>query len=147
MSRSKLYPRDIDLEGGEKHSKVLKLTEDSSSPFYKKTMKQVFMYALGIGFKNKKRVPLKKRVGVIPLSAFNDADLSIIKSIAIADKKNIDIMFGENIQEMFKIAEEYANGGIELLDYQVFGPEPGDPDKKMEQALRDIPSVTDQGDQ
>lgn len=105
------------------------------------------MYALGIGFKNKKRVPLKKRVGVIPLSAFNDADLSIIKSIAIADKKNIDIMFGENIQEMFKIAEEYANGGIELLDYQVFGPEPGDPDKKMEQALRDIPSVTDQGDQ
>jgi len=138
MPKSKLSPRDLDLEAGEKHQKVVKLTESSISPFYKKTMKQVFMYALGIGFRNQKRTPLKKRTGVIPLATFSSADLSIIKAVAIADKKSLDVLFGDNLQEMFKIAEEYANGGIDLLDYQVFGPEPGDPDKKMEQTLRDI---------
>jgi len=138
MARSRSLPREIDLEAGERHSKVLKLIDDGSSPFYKKTMKQVFMYALGIGFRNHKRVQLKKRTAVIPYSAFSDADRSIIKAVAIAEKNSIDVLFGENVQEMFEIAEEYANGGIDLLDYQVFGPEPGDPDKKMEQNLRDI---------
>lgn len=138
MTRSRLLPRDINLEVGERHSKVLKLIGDSSSPFYQKTMKEVFMYALGIGFRNRKRVPLKKGTGSIPRTTFSDQDLSIIKAIAIAEKKSVDVLFGENTRERFKIAEEYANGGIDLLLYQVFGSDPGDPDKKMEQHLRDI---------
>jgi dnd system-associated protein 4 len=138
MARSKSLPREIDIEAGDRHSKFLKLINDSSSPFYKKTMKSVFMYAMGIGFRNHKRVALKKRTASIPYSAFSDEDLSIIKAIAISEKKSVDVLFGEHIQEMFEIAEEYANSGIDLLGYQVFGPEPGDPDKKMEQYLRDI---------
>ena len=140
MLPSRSLPRDISLEAGEKHKKVLKLVQNKLSPFYKKTMKQVFMYAMGIGFRNEKRMPLKKRTGVIPLRTLSDADLALIKAIAITEKKNVDVLFGENIKKMFQIAEEYANGGINLLYYQVFGDEPGDPDRKMEQHLRDIRS-------
>jgi dnd system-associated protein 4 len=138
MSNLKLYPRDIDLDSGEKRDIVTKLTSDASSPFYEKTMKQVFMYALGIGLKNKRRVPLKKRIGIIPVRALSNEDLAIIKAVAISEKKTIDVLFGENIREMFTIAEEYANGGLDQLAYQVFGPEPGDVNMKMEQPLRDI---------
>jgi len=143
MVQSKSLPRDLALEAGEKHSKVEDLVENKLSPFYRKTMKEVFMYAMGIGFKNGKRVRLKKRKAVIPLSTFVDADRSLIKAIAIAEKKSVDVLFGENVKEIFEIAEEYANGGIDMLSYQVFGEEPGDPDKKMEQALRDTLADTD----
>lgn len=138
MATNDSVPRDIALETGEKHKKVSKLVQDKLSPFYKTTMKQVFMYALGIGLRNRKRTPLKKRTGAIPYTTFNDADLSIIKAIAIAEKGNVDILFGENKRKIFQIAEEYANGGIDLLYYQVFGDEPGDPDRKMEQYLIEI---------
>jgi dnd system-associated protein 4 len=138
MAQSKWFPRDLALEVGDRHSKVTKLVEDKLSPFYKKTMKEVFMYAMGIGFKKGKRLPLKKKTGAIPLRTFSPAEISLIKSAAIAEKKSVDVLFGENIKEAFEIAEEYANGGIDLLFYGVFGDEPGDPDKKMEQYLRDI---------
>jgi dnd system-associated protein 4 len=142
MAQSKLLPRDLDLEVGERHEKVLELVENKQSPFYKKTMKDVFLYAMGIGFRNGKRVPLKKRTGVIPLRTFGGEEISLIKAIAISEKKSVDVLFGENIKEAFEIAEEYANGGIDMLYYQVFGDEPGDPDRKMEQNLRDILSET-----
>ncbi|MCW3996663.1 MAG: hypothetical protein NWE98_11025 [Candidatus Bathyarchaeota archaeon] len=138
MSQLKLYRRDIDLEAGDKHNKVVQLVEEAASPFYGKTMKQVFMYALGIGFKNRKRVPLKKRTGIIPTRALSQTDEAILKAIAICETQTVDILFGENIPTIFKIAEEYANGGIDLLYYQVFNPEPGDIDRRMEQPLRDI---------
>jgi len=138
MLLSKSFPRDISLEAGEKHKKVLKLVQNKLSPFYKKTMKEVFMYAMGIGFRNEKSMTLKKRTGVIPSRTLSDADLALIKAVAITEKKNVNVLFGEYIKKMFQIAEEYANGGIDLLYYQVFGDEPGDPDRKMEQYLRDI---------
>ncbi|MDR2720390.1 MAG: hypothetical protein LBC03_06280 [Nitrososphaerota archaeon] len=138
MSQFKLYPRDIDVEVGDKHEKFEQLIKEVVSPFYGKTMKQVFMFALGIGFKNNKKDPLKKRVGSIPVRALSTEDLSILKAIAIAHTKTVDTLFGENISTMFSIAEEYANGGIDLLYYQVFNPEPGDIDKKIEQPLREI---------
>lgn len=138
MTQSRSLPTHLALEAPEKHSKVQKLIEEKLSPFYKKTMKQVFMYAMGIGFSNGKRTPLKKKNRAIPLTACSNTDKSLIKAIAITEKNSTDVMLQENVREAFEIAEEYANGGIDLLYFQVFGTEPGDPDKKMEQILRDI---------
>ncbi|RLA92681.1 MAG: hypothetical protein DRG69_08440, partial [Deltaproteobacteria bacterium] len=81
---------------------------------------------------------LKKKAGTIPLRTFNENDKALIKSIAIAETGSMDVLFGENIKEAFDIAEEYANGGIDTLYSLVFGDEPGDPDRKMEQELRII---------
>jgi hypothetical protein len=101
-------------------------------------MKDVFMYALGIGFAEGKRIGLKKKIGVIPRTTFSEADLALIKAIAISERGTMDILFEENIKEAFEIAEEYANGGITTLYALVFGEDPGDPDRKMEQELRNM---------
>ena len=101
------------------------------------------MFALGLGFKNHKMVPLKKRTGIIPVRSLTTNDLAILKAIAIAETKTVDTLFGENIPNIFRIAEEYANGGIDLLYYQVFNPEPGDIDKRIEQPLREILNNSD----
>jgi len=138
MTLERQLPRDISVEHGKKHQKFKELIESKLSPFYKKTMKDVFMYALGIGFANNKRAKLKKKAGTIPLRTFNENDKALIKSIAIAETGSMDVLFGENIKEAFDIAEEYANGGIDTLYSLVFGDEPGDPDRKMEQELRII---------
>lgn len=138
MASEKRLPRDISLESGEKHEQFKQLTESKLSPFYKRTMKDVFMYALGIGFSEKKRIGLKKSIGVIPRTTFSDADLALIKAIAISEKGTMDVLFEENIKEAFEIAEEYANGGITTLYALVFGQDPGDPDRKMEQELRNM---------
>ena len=135
---NKFAPRDIDIDSGEKHKKFLQLTEENISPFYKKTMKQVFMFALGMGFKNKKRMPLKKREGIIPVRSLNATDIAILQAVAISEKRTVDVLFGENIPEIVKIAEEYANAGIDMLYCQIFNPEPGDIDRRLEQPLREI---------
>lgn len=138
MASEKRLPRDISLESGKEHEQFKELTESKLSPFHNRTMKDVFMYALGIGFAEGKRIGLKKKIGVIPRTTFSEADLALIKAIAISERGTMDILFEENIKEAFEIAEEYANGGITTLYALVFGEDPGDPDRKMEQELRNM---------
>ena len=138
MDRKRLDRYDFALESGEKHSRVKRLKEEKLSPFRDMTMKDVFIYAMAIGYERGKKVPLKRRTGVIPGNALRDEDYALVKAIGISQRKDVDILFEKKEKELFKIAEEYANGGIDMLFYQVFGEDPGDPDRKMEQALRDL---------
>jgi hypothetical protein len=141
MASEKYFPRDLSLDA-KNHEKFKELVESdlarALSPFYKKTMKDVFMYALGIGFFDHKRLKLQKKIGTIPLRTLGPSDIALIKAIAVVEKGSLDVLHGENIKEVFEIAEEYANGGITTLYDMVFGDEPGDVDKRMEQHLREI---------
>jgi hypothetical protein len=141
MASEKYFPRDLSLDA-KNHEKFKELVESdlarALSPFYKKTMKDVFMYALGIGFFDRKRLRLQKKVGTIPVRTLSPRDKALILAIAVVEKGSLDILHGENIKEAFDIAEEYANGGITTLYNMVFGDEPGDIDKRMEQHLREI---------
>ncbi|MGC8935548.1 MAG: Swt1 family HEPN domain-containing protein, partial [Thermoproteota archaeon] len=141
MASEKYFPRDLSLDA-KNHEKFKELVESdlarALSPFYKKTMKDVFMYALGIGFFNHKRLKLQKKIGTIPLRTLSPSDIALIKAIAVVEKESLDVLHGENIKEVFEIAEEYANGGITTLHNMIFGDEPGDVDKRMEQHLREI---------
>jgi len=131
-------PREFAVERGNRHKYFQDLVNLKTSPFYKQTMKDVFMYAMVIGFTKKKRLELKSRQPVIPTRVFSDDDLSIIKSIGIAHTKKMDVLYDGNEKELVKIAEEFANGGIDILYYQVFGDITMDPDRNLEQELRDF---------
>ena len=137
----KYLPRDVSVDS-RNHEKFKKLTESdlarALSPFYKKTMKDVFMYALGIGFFNHRRMKLRKKVGTIPLRTFSSNDLALLMAVAVVEKGSLDVLYRENIREVIEIAEEYANGGITILYNMVFGDEPGDVDRRMEYYLREI---------
>lgn len=142
MASEKYFPRDIALDS-QNHEKFKELVESdlarALSPFYKRTMKDVFMYALGIGFFYRKRQKLVKKVGTIPTRTLSPHEIALLKAIAVAEKGSLDVLYGENIKEVFEIAEEYANGGITTLYNMIFEEEkPGDIDKRMEQHLREV---------
>jgi len=138
MVDRKELPREFSFESGEKTDKVRKMVNsDKLSPFYKKTMKDVFMFSLSYGFSKEIRTPLKKKTGgaVVPTRVFNDLDISLMKCIAVASINNVDILLPEKKGEFVDTIEEYVNGGFNLLYFIIYG-EVGDPVDLLEQEIR-----------
>jgi dnd system-associated protein 4 len=139
VHRDKL-PREFTIESGDKTTNIRKMIADELSLFNGKIMKDVFLYSVAVGFKLGKREKLQKKTGgaVVPISAFSVEELSLLKTIAINEKQNIDILLEKNVKEFADIIEEYANGGFNIVFHQVYTEEPGDVDKRLEQDLRDL---------
>jgi dnd system-associated protein 4 len=129
--------RDILIERGDKYKLFRRLLEERLSPFYSWPGRELFMYAVGLGFANKARKQLKSRRAIFQRSTLSSKDEAMIKAIAIAETKAVDVMRPKNLHSAYEIAEEYANGGLTHLEMLVFGSEPGSPEKRMEQDLRD----------
>lgn len=128
-------PRELDVDANN-HGKFDDLAK---SQFFNKNdapMKEVFIYSMALGYKNKNRVPLVKRKGSIPSRLFETDDLWLIKSIAVAEKKKIETLL--DVKTIVETAEEYANGGIGLLYNLILGPSPGEPYKKLDANARDV---------
>lgn len=113
----------------ENRSKYRTLTEDDLSPFYGTTFKDIFLYAAAYGFRNGMRQTLVKGQANIPISALSKEDIWLLKSIAIADSKSLDILNTE--KEMYEIAEEYANGALKAIYLEIFGGKPEEPYRRM----------------
>ncbi len=128
-------PRDLDVDE-ERHELYRELTEAESSPFYERTMKDVFVFAAAYGFYYKAREKLKRKKGTIPMSAFSDPEKWLLMSIAIADQNSLDVLF--QVKTIYEIAQEYANGGITILRNAVMSQQPGDAYKRMEIEIRSI---------
>lgn len=132
-------PREFSFESGDKTDKVRKMVNsDKLSPFYKKTMKDVFMFSLAFGFSKEIRIALDKKTGgaVVPTRVFNDLDISLMKSIAVASTNNADILLPEKKGDFVNIIEEYVNGGFNLLHFKIYG-EVGEPVDLLEKEIRD----------
>ena len=113
--------------------KYRKLTKDELSPFYGAYFKDVFLYAACYGVRNGlPREEVEKPEPNIPLSAFSDEEIWILKAIAIAKSEEALQILGKE-KEIYKILEEYANGAIGSVYLEVFGGKPGEPYKRMAQ--------------
>jgi len=78
------------------------------------TMKDLFMTAAVIGMKEGKHKKVSGPEAIFSASVFDDKnDIPILASIAFAHNNDFSTLFNEN--EIIKIAEEYANGGILIL--------------------------------
>ena len=96
-------------------------TQQKVFPFKKATM----CYAAILGFKKNKRVPLSdSHVDTIEWHTFENGDYTeYIYLIALAHSKNVDVLRYdvENSdsagfkEDMVTIFEEYANGGLEIM--------------------------------
>lgn len=85
----------------------------SKNKFY---MSDVFMFALALGIKNKKRMKLVNAENTIPISRIEgrfEIDGIIIKTIAMIEENNPELYF--DTEKCYEIAEEYANMGFELI--------------------------------
>ena len=82
----------------------------------KKHSKDIFLLALAFGYERDLRVPINKKDDFINKINFGETLLPLINALAIThSEKGLEIL-GETSDEIYEIAEEYANGGLEILN-------------------------------
>lgn len=129
------FPRDLHVDES-KHVKYKDLADYEIFKTKDAPMKEVFLYAMAIGYHNNVSIPLSKKKGSIPSRLLLEEEEWLIKSLAIAKEKNLEVLF--DIGKVIQIAEENANGGIDILYDTIIGPYHGDPEKRLDQMAREI---------
>ncbi len=110
-----------------KYHELYRLLTDESAPF--KTMKDVFMLALAIGFRLRRRVSLNRRQEICRVTVFTpQTDLPFIRALGVAATGDPSIL--GNQDQLLSIAEEYANAGMEEL-HRLYYDEPGELTDKL----------------
>lgn len=106
------------------------------------TMKDVMLTAIAIGFVNGKRIPIKKYGGdAIKEHIFKD-DMDFLNIIAVLTTKDIKILLDESKEEKYKMLEEYAEGGMEILVNSVFAGQYTDADKILDYVKTFAPKIS-----
>lgn len=111
------------------------LKEKDTSPFQGQENRILYMNALAIGYTDGERIEFEagEKEGFILLSTLQDEDKAIIKAVAVAERENLNVLVDN--EEVIRIADEYAAGGIQLLNDNVFGQEYGSYIKRVEGIL------------
>lgn len=112
------------------------LLADPLSPFRGETMADVFVYAAIYGFKKQKKEKLKKAKPNISAIAIEDPHTALLVAISIIETGGIDILFDE--EKATNIIEEYANGGIDILEDELIGSAGQDSITKMCSDIREM---------
>jgi len=105
VKRSKKYEETLQLLGGK---------EATMFPFLREAM----TFCAVLGYKERRRLPLDNSVGTEDFAGaqyqLNEA-VDIMFALALADAKDSNILRPENEKECVRIYEEYANGGLDLV--------------------------------
>ena len=106
----------VDENGDKKIYDSLKDDE----PFFKNNSsnKELFLFAMAIGFQSQNRLPFSgKRLGYFLEKDLKYDDYVLLNSIAIAETQSLDVLMDK--EKIFKIAEEYAHGGLKILSEEI----------------------------
>lgn len=107
--------------------KALTSSDGETGPF--QTFADVIVFAAALGVKHKKRVPLgeisKREPSPIPQEQFMVRGYdTVINLIAIIETQDINVLSfhdGNNNEQRNLLFEEYANGGLEILQAEFRG--------------------------
>lgn len=93
-------------------------TDPVTVPF--KTMKDVFLWAVALGYKRGERRPIAgKKLTIFRWAQFSSqTDIPVVKAISLADGNDINVLLSQD--EMLNVVEEYANSGIHDLRSRLF---------------------------
>jgi len=83
------------------------------SMFYQKRLIDIFLCAMSIGRKLKRRKPIEKRNATIPKDSFQENEVWVMVATALSEEIDLDKL--EDSRIVVDICEEYANGGIKHL--------------------------------
>ena len=128
--------RELRIEKS-KHTFYEKLKRGDPLPELKgKDMAFLFAIAFAYGVHNKKRKKLgPSTIGSITKNALDKNFEYLIKAVAISEE-GVDVIPDE--KRVYVIAEEYANGGIEIIQKIIGEIEPGLFQKTMEMEITKI---------
>ena len=130
------FPRDVSYSR-EKRPIYDRLMNESISPLKGKLMADIFMYSVIFGFINTKSVPLEKPVPQIPSNALGETEKSLLLATMISSSsKGVDVLLDKD--EVRKSLEQYANGGIEILEKYLTEGKVGDSLTNLESKMREI---------
>ncbi|OQA22557.1 MAG: hypothetical protein BWY63_00772 [Chloroflexi bacterium ADurb.Bin360] len=95
------------------YKKLTEGTDPVATPF--RTMKDVFMWATVLGYRNGGRRPITgKKLTIFRWAQFStQTDLPLLKALAIANSRDVGVLLSQ--EDVLTIAEEYANAGIHNL--------------------------------
>lgn len=106
-------PRDITIED-EKRMKYEELSTNERSPFHEAELNDIFVFAVAYGFDQGLQVPLEgDRRALANVSALSRQQEWLIKSIVIKHFEDGGVL--KDGSRIYKIAQEFANGGIDEL--------------------------------
>jgi len=102
----------------------------------RRTRKEQFLFAMAIGFKNDICHPLETKKGWFNTRDLQPEDEALINAIAIHKARSVEIL--SQRAEVYRIAEEYAHGGIKILCNKIKSTPLGTFDKMLEKELYEI---------
>ena len=83
------------------------------------TLREALTFCAMLGYKERRRVPLDPNAGTEDIAGaqyqLNDA-VDAMFALALAEAKSSDILRPDRERECVQIYEEYANGGLELVE-------------------------------
>lgn len=129
------FPRDFHVSA-ENNSKFDDLITSQIFSKYDAPKKEIFIYAMTLGYINKADKPLgSNKIGSIPSRLLTDEQKWLVRAIAVAKSEKIEALL--DIKVMVNLAEEYANGGISLLYDMILNPQKmGTPYKRLDAHAR-----------
>jgi hypothetical protein len=95
--------------------------------------KSLFFFALAHGFNNKSRIPLSSKEGFLLNDRLQPKDEALMQSVAIFEQNMFDVV--NDWALIYQIVEEYAHGGIILLNEELSNKQPGSFFKKYEKTV------------
>jgi dnd system-associated protein 4 len=89
-----------------------------NNPSLFRIMKDLFMLSFAFGAARRVRVPLSKSRDIFEASVFTEEDWATIEAVAISEFKDLRVLQSPDDDmrsnaEVLKMAEEYANAGIQ----------------------------------
>jgi hypothetical protein len=113
--------RDIAAEKS-KQSLYDELTETEQSPFYNVREPDLFMLAMSYGRQKAGRAEIQgKRYYLTQRFQLSNEQEWIVKAVAVREERTTRVLKDERL--VYRIAQQYANTGIEKLHNRIFGPE------------------------
>lgn len=84
------------------------------------TLKSVLVFAAAVGFKNSQRTPFAESSERIDIKLFSEnSDQPFIYCIALAEHDDVDYLREDRFEDMIETFEEYAAGGLKILESEV----------------------------
>lgn len=103
--------------------------------FVGKERKEQFLFAMAVGFKNEIRRPINSKEGFFRTEYLNPEEKTLLNSVAMYHSGSVEVL--HDLEEVYKIAEEFAHAGIRIIYDEATSGQPGSIFKKYELLLKE----------
>lgn len=126
--------------------KMQQMTTQEWSPFNGHDMAKVFIFCMAYAFAKKREPQKPPGSGSMPASAFDQEMRNYMKFVAIASKKDLDVI--TNAKEVVKICEGYAYAGfLEVYDKIANRDSSITPETSLESLIQTVSSEIDENNE